>query len=170
MRYNTYLDCDVVNAIGVSCSLFFQGCSHHCKNCFNPETWGFDEGKEFDEKAQQEFIDACRKPYITSIAILGGDPLQQPIEELKSFLRALQKLEKPILLWTGYRFYEIVHSEEMRSILPYVDYIVDGEYEESLRDTTLKLRGSRNQNIWKRDKNIFRNTTNAKRSDEVYEL
>ena len=66
--------------------------------------------------------------------------------------------------------YDIMQSEELKSVLPLIDYLIDGEYQESLRDTTLKLRGSRNQNIWKREANKFVNTTSAKREKEEYFL
>ena len=168
LRYSAIMECDVVNAIGVSNSLFFQGCSHHCKNCFNPETWAFDGGKEFSEEIRENFIHSCQKPYITSVAILGGDPMEQPLEELKSFLSDLRALEKPIILWTGYRFYDIIESEDLKSVLPLIDYLIDGEYQERLRDTTLKLRGSSNQSIWKRENKKWVNTTSAKREKEEY--
>lgn len=168
MRYNAVMECDVVNAIGISCSIFFQGCNHRCKGCFNPETWDFEGGKEFTEEAKKRFIESCSKSYITSIALLGGDPLQQPIDELKEFIEEIRNLKKPIIVWTGYRFYDIIHNEELNSILPYIDYLIDGEYEESLRDTTLKLRGSRNQSIWKREGEKWVNTTSSKRDGEEY--
>ena len=66
--------------------------------------------------------------------------------------------------------YDIMQSEKLKSVLPLIDYLIDGEYQESLRDTTLKLRGSRNQNIWKREENKFVNTTSAKREKEEYFL
>ena len=66
--------------------------------------------------------------------------------------------------------YDIMQSEKLKSVLPLIDYLIDGEYQESLRDTTLKLRGSRNQNIWKREGNKFVNTTSAKREKEEYFL
>ena len=37
---------DVVNGEGICVALFTQGCPHHCKGCFNPETWDYDGGKE----------------------------------------------------------------------------------------------------------------------------
>ena len=37
---------DVINGEGICVALFTQGCPHHCKGCFNPETWDYDGGKE----------------------------------------------------------------------------------------------------------------------------
>ena len=45
MRYNKIRKMDISNGEGVRVSVFFQGCSFHCKNCFNPETWDFNYGK-----------------------------------------------------------------------------------------------------------------------------
>ena len=48
MRYNLIRKMDISNGPGVRVSVFMQGCSFHCKNCFNPETWDFQGGKEFN--------------------------------------------------------------------------------------------------------------------------
>lgn len=170
MRYNTIVECDVVNAMGVSSSLFFQGCSHRCNGCFNPETWDFEGGEELTEEVKERYKELCSKSYITSIALLGGDPLQQPKEELICFLEELRELNKPIIVWTGYRFYDIMNNRDLLDIVSRVDYIIDGEYIDSQRDTTLKLRGSRNQNIWKREKGVWVNTTSSKREGECYRI
>ena len=51
MNYADIKRIDVANGPGVRVSLFVSGCTHHCKECFNPETWDFGYGKLFDEKA-----------------------------------------------------------------------------------------------------------------------
>ena len=52
MNYGTIKNCDIANGEGVRVSLFVSGCTHHCHNCFNPETWSFSYGSPFDEQAQ----------------------------------------------------------------------------------------------------------------------
>ena len=47
MRYNKIRKMDSSNGPGVRVSIFMQGCSFHCKNCFNPETHDFNKGEEF---------------------------------------------------------------------------------------------------------------------------
>ena len=32
---------DIANGNGIRTSIFFSGCEHHCKNCFNSELWDF---------------------------------------------------------------------------------------------------------------------------------
>ena len=29
-------------------SIYFSGCTHHCKECHNPETWDFNSGTDTD--------------------------------------------------------------------------------------------------------------------------
>ena len=39
MYYGEIKKCDIANGPGVRVSLFVSGCTHHCKGCFNEETW-----------------------------------------------------------------------------------------------------------------------------------
>ena len=32
---------DIANGPGVRVTIFFSGCTHHCKGCFNEETWDY---------------------------------------------------------------------------------------------------------------------------------
>lgn len=56
---------------GVRVSVFMQGCNFHCKNCFNPETWDFEGGKEFNNDTINEVLDLCSKSHIKGLSILG---------------------------------------------------------------------------------------------------
>ena len=56
MNYADIKRIDVANGPGVRVSLFVSGCTHHCKECFNPETWDFSYGNVFDENAENEII------------------------------------------------------------------------------------------------------------------
>lgn len=146
MRYNCILPTDIVNGVGVACTIFFQGCSHHCYNCFNPDTWDFNSGKEFTNEVIDEFIKLCRKPYVDCISITGGDVLQQDYVELSEFLDRLQPINKPIFLWSGYTYEEIIDLKKC-NVLFNIDYLIDGRYIDELKDYTLHLRGSSNQRI-----------------------
>ena len=46
MRFSKIKDNDIANGIGITMSLWTQGCPHHCKGCFNGETWDFNSGKD----------------------------------------------------------------------------------------------------------------------------
>jgi anaerobic ribonucleoside-triphosphate reductase activating protein len=49
-----------------------QGCPFRCYNCFNPETWDFNGGKEWNEEIENKFMELAKRPYIKRISILGG--------------------------------------------------------------------------------------------------
>ena len=147
MRYASIRDMDVVNGIGIACSLFVQGCSHHCKGCFNQETWDFKGGEEWTKEIEDKFISLCNRPYIDCVSILGGEPFQQG-EDFYELLKKLKyNVNKPIFVWTGYKFEEIMESYPMQKCLIYIDYLIDGKYVDSLKDYKLHLRGSSNQRI-----------------------
>ena len=56
MFYQGITKADVVNGNGVRVSLFVSGCTHHCKGCFNSETWDFNYGNEFTKVQEDEII------------------------------------------------------------------------------------------------------------------
>ena len=71
---------DLSNGEGIGIALFVQGCHFHCPNCFNPETWDFDGGKEWTEEVKNKFLELANRPYIKRISILGGEPLARSEE------------------------------------------------------------------------------------------
>ena len=75
MKYNKIRKMDISNGPGVRVSIFVQGCMFHCKNCFNPETWDFNGGKEFTDETINREIDLCNQEHIVGLSILGGEPL-----------------------------------------------------------------------------------------------
>lgn len=153
MRYAGLNPNDISAAPGVSVSFFIQGCPHHCKGCHNPETWDFDGGKEFTWDTMNEILDSITANGITrSLAIMGGEPLC----EHNAFLTLLvcktvkEKIPKaPIYIWSGYTYEHLKHigDPHVRGILEIADYLIDGPYIQELRDVTLPMRGSSNQNI-----------------------
>lgn len=149
MRYNKIRKMDISNGPGVRVSIFTQGCTRHCKGCFNPETWSLSEGKEFDNSTVDKIIDLCSKPQIRGISILGGEPLlPENFEQLKTFTDLFTSVfpDKDIWIWTGYEFQDIL---DWLVQLKW-DYVVCGPYVEELRDPSLMYRGSSNQRIFHR--------------------
>lgn len=160
IRYAQIRECDVSNGEGVGVALFVQGCPFHCYNCFNPETWDFNGGKEWTEKIENRFIELANRPYIKRISILGGEPLAD--ENLSGVLNLVYRIrrlfpEKSIWLYSGYKWEEIFNGDvylseycsgcKRREIIKQCTVIVDGKYIDSARDITLKWRGSSNQRV-----------------------
>ena len=152
IRYASIRNLDVTNGDGLGVALFVQGCpTPHCKGCFNPETWSFDEGKEWTEDVEKQFFELINRPYIKRISFLGGECLTK--ENLADITQLAKKCKekfpkKKIWLWSRYDFETYISNLE---IVNYLDYIVDGAYVEELRDISLSYRGSSNQNVWKKE-------------------
>lgn len=156
MNYATIKKCDVANGPGVRVSLFVSGCSHHCKGCFNQEAWDYNYGNQFTEKEEQEVMEALKPEYIKGLSLLGGEPLDLKNQEgLLPIVKKAKELypEKPIWCYTGYLFDKQVMGEMSKTnettneLLKYIDYVVDGQFVETLKNPTLKFRGSSNQRI-----------------------
>ena len=146
MRYNLIRKMDISNGPGVRVSIFMQGCEFHCKNCFNPETWDFKEGKEFTEETIEKVLDLSSKDYIVGLSILGGEPMHPVnVEGTTKLAKAFKEKypNKNIWAWTGFRFENIKDKE----VFKYIDVLVDGQYQDELHDPTLKWKGSSNQRV-----------------------
>ena len=131
---------DVANGPGLRVSLFTSGCTHHCKGCFQPETWNFNNGEPYTSDVQKNIIEKSHSKYIAGLSLLGGDPLDN-VEGILTLLKEYREVfgnTKTIWLWTGYLFEEIINDERMSKVLPFVDVIIDGQFIEELKDITLK--------------------------------
>lgn len=147
MKYNIIRKMDISNGPGVRVSIFMQGCSFHCKNCFNKETWDFDSGKEFNKNTIDEVLNLCNQDYVKGLSILGGEPMHpKNIEGTTKLAKAFKEKypDKNIWVWSGFRFDEDLKDKE---VLNYIDVLVDGQYKDELHDFTLKWRGSSNQRV-----------------------
>ena len=153
MRYAGINYNDMCAAPGVSVTLFMQGCPHHCEGCHNPETWDFDGGKEFTPNVLRKIVDGLTHNGVKrNFCIMGGEPLceQNTLLTLMTIQYVKQRLpEIEIYLWTGYYYEDLLKSSDPKIplILKEIDVLIDGPFIKSLRDITLKMRGSSNQNI-----------------------
>ena len=148
MRYAQIRSMDISNGEGVGIALFVQGCHLRCYNCFNPETWDFNGGKEWNEDIENQFIELAKRPYIKRVSILGGEPLaDENIQDVLNIVNKIRLLlpDKKIWLYTGYRFEECLGHIIRKEIILKCDVLVDGRYVDSQRDITLRWRGSMNQ-------------------------
>lgn len=170
IRYAQIRSLDLSNGEGVGVALFVQGCHFHCPNCFNPETWDFNGGKEWTEEVKNKFLELANRLYIKRISILGGEPLAEEnidgVLDLVNEIR-LSSPQKTIWLYTGYTFEEVMkYSTQFEKdgildidipdayrmwireqIVSKCMILVDGRYIDSQRDITLAYRGSKNQRM-----------------------
>lgn len=147
MRYNKIRKMDISNGPGVRVSVFMQGCTFNCKNCFNPETHDFKGGKEFSEDKINRILELCNKDYIAGLSILGGEPLHpKNIEGSTKLAKAFKEKypQKSLWVWSGFLYDRDLKNQE---ILKYIDVLVDGQYNDDLYNPTLKYKGSSNQRV-----------------------
>ena len=156
MNYALIRENDIANGPGVRTSLFVSGCRHHCKGCFNPETWNFNYGKPFTQAEINLIISASEPSFIDGLTLLGGEPFEpenQPalIELLKQFRAKLP--HKKIWCYSGFSFENDLlpkaqnDEEHVKEMLELIDVLVDGKFIEELKNSALLFRGSSNQNI-----------------------
>lgn len=147
MRYSKIRKMDIADGPGVRVSIFMQGCSFNCKNCFNPETHDFAGGKEFTEETINRVLELCDKDYVKGLSILGGEPMhpkniQGTTELAKCFKEKFP--EKNLWVWSGFTFDKDLKDKEA---LKYIDVLVDGQYVDELHNPKLEWRGSSNQRV-----------------------
>ncbi len=156
MNYGIIKKTDIANGTGVRVSLFVSGCTHHCKGCFNPETWSFDYGKPFTKETEEELLSALSKSYINGLTLLGGEPMEPNNQRvLLPLVKRVKDLypEKDIWCYTGYDYEKDLlqesraRCEATEKLLSYIDVLVDGEFVEECKDISLQFRGSSNQRI-----------------------
>lgn len=156
MNYSEIKNCDIANGPGVRVTLFVSGCTHHCRECFNRETWEFTYGSPFDAEAEEKILAFLAPDYIAGLTLLGGEPLEYVNwQALLPFIRKVKQTYpgKNIWCYTGYRFEEDVLGrfckqwKDMEEFLSYIDVLVDGEFIKEQKDISLQFRGSANQRI-----------------------
>ncbi len=146
MRYNKIRKIDISNGPGVRVSIFMQGCSFHCPNCFNPETHDFNGGLEFNEEVIQKILELGVKDYIAGLSILGGEPMHpKNIEATTKLAKAFKEKypNKTIWIWSGFLFDNLKDKE----VLKYIDVLVDGQFIDAQKNYSLKWKGSENQRV-----------------------
>lgn len=156
MNYALIRENDIANGPGVRTSLFVSGCRHHCKGCFNPETWNFNYGKPFTQKEMDYIIEVSMPSYIDGLTLLGGEPFEPEnqsalIDLLKQFKQKIPN--KKIWCYTGFSFETDLlvkannGEQNVGELLNLIDVLVDGKFIEELKNSSLLFRGSSNQNI-----------------------
>ena len=149
MRFSKIKLNDIANGVGITLSLWTQGCPHKCKGCFNRETWDFNGGMEFTKADEDYIINIINADNVKrDLSILGGEPLcPQNIEGVINLCKRFKKEypNKKIYIWTGYVLENL--DTKQAEVLKYIDILVDGMCELDKKNLSLTMRGSSNQRI-----------------------
>ena len=168
MNYALIRENDIANGPGVRVSVFVSGCRHHCKGCFNPETWSFSYGHPFTDKTIESIIALAAPSFVSGLSLLGGEPFEP---ENQADLARLAKIfkskypQKTIWCYSGFTFEGDLlpkankNEEHVKELLSAIDVLVDGKFVEDLKDSSLLFRGSSNQNIIDVKKSLSENKT-----------
>ena len=157
MNFGQIFECDIANGEGCRTSLFVSGCTHHCKECFNPETWDFAFGKPYTKETEDFIMDTLRPDYIRGLTILGGEPMEPANQaEVRRLVERVKKEtpKRSVWIYSGYKIEELLdpdnkrcHTEDTLPVLRCTDVLVDGEFHIEEKNIMLKFRGSSNQRI-----------------------
>lgn len=157
MHYGELKKCDIANGIGVRVTLFVSGCTNHCPDCFQPQTWDFDYGKPFTDETKAAIFAELDKPFVNGLTVLGGEPFEPRNQrELLPLLREVREKypDKTIWCFTGFRLDDELlrdgsypRCEATDGMLACINVLVDGRFVKGLKDISLQFRGSRNQRV-----------------------
>ncbi len=135
----------IVDGPGIRTVIWFQGCSHNCKFCHNPDTHSFVGGALYTvdeikkELSELEFQDG--------VTLSGGDPFFQP-EPAIEIAKYAHSLGLNVWAYTGFLYEDLVNAKDKRKeLLENVDVLVDGKFEIEKKSLACKFRGSTNQRL-----------------------
>lgn len=148
MRYAKIIKYDTGNWEGINTTIFFSGCNFKCEGCFNSVAQDFDYGTLITDEIVDKFIYDAQDSHVSGICILGGEPFHQNLDELYDFVKKVkEKVQKPIHLWSGFSYEDLIADKKKVCILELVDTLVDGQFVISKKDLSLRFRGSSNQRV-----------------------
>ena len=156
MNYAEIKNLDIANGPGLRVSLFVSGCTHHCKGCFNPESWDFNYGQPFTEATEEELLSLLENEHIRGLSLLGGEPFEPANQAvLAPFLQRVKAKfpHKDVCCYSGYNFEQDMLTgnlgpwEITEQMLNCIDVLVDGEFVIELKNPNLRFRGSANQRV-----------------------
>ena len=133
-----------VDGPGLRTTVYCAGCPNRCPGCHNPQSWDINNGTEVDiEDIMKKILD---DPF-ADVTFSGGDPMFQPVGFTALAKGIKQHSNKNIWCYTGWLFEDLLKNPQQKELLEYIDVLVDGRYIDSLKDETLRFRGSSNQRI-----------------------
>lgn len=153
------------NGNGIRIVVWFLGCDIHCVGCHNQEYWDFDNTKfeNFSNEHIQKITEEIKnnQNIYSGLSILGGEPFsERNINDVITLCEDFKYnfTEKDIWIWTGHTIKWLNnqngnYGEKINNLLGICDVLIDGQFDLSKRNISLKFRGSTNQIIWKKNEN-----------------
>lgn len=145
-----------VDGPGFRTAVYAAGCPNRCPGCHNPESWDIDHGHRM---STEEILKIVLADPFADVTFSGGDPMFQPEGFAQLAHDIKQRSRKNIWCYTGYTFEDLLHNPKQAQLLKYIDVLVDGKFEEKLRDEELCFRGSSNQRLIDVQASLKRNET-----------
>ena len=138
----------IVDGEGIRSVIWFQGCSHDCPGCHNPETHDFKGGVEVSLDNVKKQIDELE--FQEGVTFSGGDPMMQ-IEALEELAKYVKEKGMDVWCYTGYTYEQVLDLAKQNihymNALKYIDALVDGRFVMDLKSFDVEFRGSSNQRI-----------------------
>ena len=132
MNYAAIKTYDIANGPGVRTVLFVSGCTRHCPECFQPQTWDFDYGEPFTQEVAEQVLQTLAPPQIAGLTLLGGEPFEP---------------QNSAALVPFFLYDELAGDPVAREIFSMLDVLVDGPFVAAQKNLTLRFRGSENQRL-----------------------
>lgn len=138
----------IVDGPGIRYVIFTQGCPHHCIGCHNPQTHDFNGGKYIDTETLYEEI--VKDPLLKGVTFSGGEPFMQA-EVLSDLAKKIKQRGMDVISYSGFKFEDLIENSndnnKFMDLLESIDILIDGKFEQTLKNPFLKFRGSENQRI-----------------------
>jgi len=150
-RIHQLKDVDMDNGYwGFCTSIWFNGCVHECKGCWNSETWAVNDSLYVpNEEIIEKTVEYLDNYFPKDLSILGGDPLAPfNVDDTYEILSGIleKRPQTRVVCWTGYIYEALIKHGWADKILPMIDILIDGRYIEKLH-VEGKPYGSSNQRV-----------------------
>lgn len=136
----------ITDGRGIRYTVFTQGCPHGCPGCHNPQSHDFSGGTPMT--VAEIFEEFRKNPILQGITLSGGEPFCQP-RPLTALAKLVHGMGRDVTVYSGWTYEELagMGDPEIQALLEQTDVLVDGRYEEALRNLELRFRGSENQRV-----------------------
>jgi anaerobic ribonucleoside-triphosphate reductase activating protein len=142
-----FLNNSLVNGTGLRSVVFVSGCRHRCNGCHNKDMQDYNYG---DSIEVDEVFERIKRniPLIKGVTFSGGEPFDSA-RGLTELAVKLKKEDLNIWSYSGYTYEELINSKDTYKLklLECIDVLVDGKFDENLKEGAPKYAGSSNQRI-----------------------